>query len=410
MRFTLRGARLVDATTDLPVGDITIDNAQIQAVGDAHDVQDVQDMQDASGQVIDAADTIVTPGFIDVHTHGGGGFNLHTTDVGEIHSYLRWVAGTGVTSCLMAVVGVPNAVPLEQLSTAVRAIEQTKMAQQVVGAEPLGIHMEGPYFSVVRRGAHPPVWLRKPNEAETERVLEVAAGYLRLITLAPELPGAHAMIRRLIEAGVTVSLGHSDADYEQALEAIRLGTTHATHCFNAMRPLHHRHPGPLAAIAESPQVRGELIADGIHVHPAMMQVLVKILGPERTVVITDAQACAGEPNGVFEFAGQHVHMAEGAARLDDGSLAGSVLTMDRALRNMIQFTGVTLSDAVGMQTLNPAAAIQAADRKGRLRRGYDADLVLLDRELNLQATICRGTVTFATEQWCQRLAALQGQG
>ena len=398
MRFTLRGARLVDATTDLPVGDITIDNAQIQAVGDVHD---------APGQVVDATNTVVMPGFIDVHTHGGGGFNLHTTNVGEIHSYLRWVAGTGVTSCLIAVVGVPNAIPLEQLRTAVQAIEQTREAKQVVSAEPLGIHMEGPYFSVVRRGAHPPVWLRMPDEDETERVLEITRGHLRLITLAPELPGAHAMIRRLIEAGVTVSLGHSDADYEQAQEAIRLGVTHATHCFNAMRPLHHRHPGPLAAIAESSQVRGELIADGIHVHPALMQILVKILGPERTIVITDAQACAGIPGGVFEFAGQRVHMAEGAARLDDETLAGSVLTMDLALRNMMQFTGVSLSDAVRMQTLNPATAIQVADRKGRLHVGYDADLVLLDNELNLQATICRGTMTFATEQWCQRLAHLQ---
>jgi N-acetylglucosamine-6-phosphate deacetylase len=398
MRFTLRGARLVDATTDLPVGDITIDNAQIQAAGDA---------QDTPGQVVDATNTIVMPGFIDVHTHGGGGFNLHTTNVGEIHSYLRWVAGTGVTSCLIAVVGVPNAIPLEQLRTAVRAIEQTRNAKQAASAEPLGIHMEGPYFSVMRRGAHPPVWLRMPNEAETERVLEVTRGHLRLITLAPELPGAHTMIRRLIEAGVTVSLGHSDADYEQAQEAIQLGVTHATHCFNAMRPLHHRHPGPLAAIAESSQVRGELIGDGIHVYPALMQILVKILGPERTIVITDAQACAGIPDGIFEFAGQRVHMADGAARLDDDTLAGSVLTMDLALRNMMQFTGVSLSDAVRMQTLNPAIAIQVADRKGRLHVGYDADLTLLDSELNLQATICRGTVTFATEQWRQRLAQLQ---
>jgi N-acetylglucosamine-6-phosphate deacetylase len=398
MRFTLRGARLVDATTDLPIGDITIDNAQIQAVGDA---------QDALGQVVDATDTIVTPGFIDVHTHGGGGFNLHTTSVGEIHSYLRWAAGTGVTSCLIAVVGVPDAIPQEQLHTAVQAIEQTREAKQVSGAEPLGIHMEGPYFSVVRRGAHPPSWLRLPNEAETERLLEITAGHLRLITLAPELPGAHAMIHRLVEAGVTVSLGHSDADYEQAQEAIRLGVTHATHCFNAMRPLHHRHPGPLAAIAESPQVRGELIGDGIHVHPALMHILVKILGPERTIVITDAQACAGRLDGFFEFAGQRVHVEEGAAHLDDGTLAGSALTMDLALRNMLKFTGVSLSDAVRMQTLNPAATIGVDDCKGRLYVGYDADLLLLDNELNLQATICRGTVTFATEQWCKRLAPLE---
>ncbi len=397
MRFTLRGPRLVDATTDLAVGDITIDNTRIEAVGDPlHD----------AGEVIDATDAIIMPGFIDVHTHGGGGFNLHTTDVEEIHSYLRWTAGTGVTSCLVAVVGVPNAIPSEQLRTVVQAIEQTKRRERAIGAEPLGIHLEGPYINVARRGAHPPSWLRIPNEAETEDVLATAGGYLRLITLAPELPGAPAMIRRLVEAGVTVSIGHTDVDYEQALEAIQLGATHMTHCFNAMRPLHHRYPGPLAAVSDSLRVYGELINDGIHVHPALVRILVRFLGPQRTIIITDAQACAGMRGGTFEFAGQRVHVIDGAARLDDGTLAGSVLTMDLALRNMLKFTSVSLSDAVRMQTLNPAESIKVADRKGRLQAGYDADLVIMDRDLNLQATICHGAVTFATDQWRERVALL----
>jgi N-acetylglucosamine-6-phosphate deacetylase len=397
MRFTLRGPRLVDATTDIAVGDITIDNARIEAIGDS---------QHDAGQVIDASDAIIMPGFIDVHTHGGGGFNLHTTDAEEIHSYLRWTASTGVTSCLIAVVGVANALPSEQLHTAAQAIEQAKRRERATGAEPLGIHLEGPYINVARRGAHPPSWLRIPNEAETEEVLAAAGGYLRLITLAPELPGAAAMIRRLIEAGVTVSIGHTDADYEQTLEAIRLGATHMTHCFNAMRPLHHRHPGPLAAVSESPQVYGELIGDGVHVHPALMHILVKFLGPERTIIITDAQGCAGMHGGTFEFAGQRVHVVDGAARLDDETLAGSVLTMDLALRNMLRFTGISLSEAVRMQTLNPAEAAKVADRKGRLQAGYDADLVIMDRDLNLQATICRGAVTFTTDQWRERIALL----
>jgi N-acetylglucosamine-6-phosphate deacetylase len=396
MRFTLRGPRLVDATTDIAVGDITIDNARIEAIGDS---------QHDAGLVIDTSDAIIMPGFIDVHTHGGGGFNLHTTDAEEIHSYLRWTASTGVTSCLIAVVGVANDIPREQLHTAAQAIEQAR--ERATGAEPLGIHLEGPYINVARRGAHPPSWLRIPNEAETEEVLAAAGGYLRLITLAPELPGAAAMIRRLIEAGVTVSIGHTDADYEQALEAIRLGATHMTHCFNAMRPLHHRHPGPLAAVSESPQVYGELIGDGVHVHQALMHILVKFLGPERTIIITDAQGCAGMHGGsFFEFAGQRVHVVDGAARLDDETLAGSVLTMDLALRNMLKFTGVSLSEAVRMQTLNPAESAKVADRKGRLQVGYDADLVIMDRDLNLQATICRGALTFATDQWRERVASL----
>jgi N-acetylglucosamine-6-phosphate deacetylase len=396
MRFTLRGARLVDATTDMSESDITIDGTRIQAVGRTHDAVD---------NVIDAVGSIVMPGFIDVHTHGGGGFNLHTTNAEEIHSYTQWVTTTGVTSFLIGVVGVPSAIPEEQLKAAATAIEdfETRGGQ---GAKPLGIHLEGPYINVKRRGAHLPSWLRTPSEAETEHVLALANGHLRLITLAPEIPGASAMIRRMLDAGVTVSMGHTDADYEQACEAIQLGVTHVTHCFNAMRPIHHRSPGLIEAIVEAEQVRGELIADGVHVHPAVMDVLVKLLGPQRTIVITDALAGAGIPDGVFEFAGQAAQVICGAARLADGTLTGSVLTMDQALRNMLEITKVSLPEAVGMLTINPALSIKAAECRGLLRNGFDADLLIFDTSLNLQATICRGTMAFATDAWRERLAIL----
>jgi N-acetylglucosamine-6-phosphate deacetylase len=403
MRFTLRGARLVDATTDIPDGDITIDGTYIQAVGDASEAETFG----ATGKSIDAANMIVMPGFIDVHTHGGGGFNLHTPDAEEIGAYARWVPQTGVTSFLAGVVGTPGALPEEQLCAAVKALGRYELHEQVGGAaELLGIHLEGPYISLHRRGAHAPEWLRKPDPAETERVLELTQGHLRLITLAPELPGAPAMIRRLVEAGVTVSIGHTDATYEQACEAIQLGATHMTHCFNAMRPLHHRNPGPIAAIAKDPKVRGELIADGVHVHPAIMNVLVKALGPERTIVITDALAAAGINDPTFDFAGQPAQVICGAARLADGTLTGSVLTMDQALRNMLEMTASTLQEVVGMLTTNPAHAVRVADRKGCLQTGYDADLLIYDTSLNLQATICCGTLTFATDVWRERLRGL----
>lgn len=392
MRFTLRGAHLVDAVTEIPDTDIAIDGAHIQAVGYS---------SAAPGNIIDATGMIVMPGFIDVHTHGGGGFNLHTASAEEIRSYARWVPTTGVTSFLIGVVGTPGALPEEQLSAAVAAIDYSG-----VGAEPLGIHLEGPYINVVRRGAHMPAWLRMPDVTETELVLTLAQGHLRLITLAPELPGASAMIRRLVDAGITVSIGHTDATYEQALEAIQLGITHMTHCFNAMRPIHHHTPGPIEAIVQAPQVLGELIADGVHVHPATMNVLVKILGPERIIVITDALAAAGISDAEFDFAGQAAQVICGAARLADGTLTGSVLTMDQALRNMLQMTAVSLQQAVGMLTLNPARAAQVSERKGRLQAGYDADLLIFDTSLTLQATICRGTLAFATDMWRERLQAL----
>jgi len=389
MGFTLRGVRLIDAQKELFDTDITIDGTQIQAIRHSSDTQ---------GDIIDAADMIAMPGFIDVHTHGGDGFNLHTVDAEEIREYARWVATTGVTSFLIGVVGTEGSLPEKQLSAAVDAIENMS-----TGAEPLGIHMEGPYINVIRRGAHLPEWLRMPDVAETERVLALTKGHLRLITLAPELPGASAMIRQLVNTGVTVSIGHMDATYQQALEAIPLGITHITHCFNAMRPIHHRMPGPIEAIAQAEQVQGELIADGIHVHPATMNILVRILGPKRLVVITDAQAGAGVPNATFNFAGRPLKVTRGAARLSDGTLAGSVLTMDLALRNMLQMTEVSLQEAVGMLTLNPAQAAHVSERKGLLQGGYDADVLLFDTELNLQATICRGTLVFATDTWRERI-------
>ena len=395
MRFTLHDARLIDATSDIAHSDITVVGTQIHALSHPGDVAGEQ------GNIIDASDMLVVPGFIDVHTHGGGGYNLHTTDADEIRGYARWAPETGVTSFLIAVVGVPDSMPEKQLRTAVEALQS-----RTAGAEPLGIHLEGPYISVARRGAHPTSWLRVPNESETEQLLALADGHLHLITLAPELPGATAMIRRLVDAGITVSMGHTDVTYEQAQEAIQLGITHVTHCFNAMRPLLHRAPGPLAAAAKAHGVYGEVIADGVHVHPAAVNALVKLLGPERTILITDALAAAGVPDVSFDFAGQPATVIHGAARLADGTITGSILTLDQALRNILQMTEVTLPQAVGMLTLNPARAAQVSHRKGRLQAGYDADLLIFDSSLTLQATFCCGAVAFARKEWQERLAVL----
>ncbi len=390
MRITLHNARLVDALGEREHSTLTYEGTRITALGSS----------DGAGTTVELQGATVIPGFVDVHTHGGGNFNLHTVDPEEIRAYARWAPSTGTTAFLAGVVGVPNGLPEAQIRAAM-------VDTAGDGAELLGIHMEGPYINVDRRGAHDPAWLRLPDAAETERLLELARGRLKLITIAPELPGAEAMIRRLVAAGVTISIGHTDVTYEQARATIPLGITHATHCFNAMRPLQHRAPGPLGAIVEAEQVCGELIADGVHVHPAALRIMIRALGPERTVVVTDGLACAGLSDAEFTFGGQRARVVDGVARLEDGTITGSVLTMDQALRNVVSFAGVSLGEAVAMLTRNPARSAGAADRKGLLEPGYDADLLILDGDLRLQATLCRGKLAFAAEPWRDRLAPIE---
>jgi len=393
MRYTLAGALVIDNRQRRSECQVVIEGTRIEAIG--HEVA-------PAGAVIDARDALVVPGFIDVHTHGGGGFALHTENPDEIEGYARWAPRSGTTAFLVAVVGVPGGLPEPQLLAAVEAIDRHRG-----GAQPVGIHLEGPYINPKRRGAHHLSWLRRPDVGEIERVLELSRGWLRLATLAPELPGADLLIRQLVDAGVTVSIGHTDATYEQARRAIALGIRHATHCFNAMPPLLHRAPGPLGAIIEVEDVTGELVGDCIHVLPPAMRALIRALGPDRTVVVTDAQPAAGLPEGAtFSFGGLTARVVGGVARLSDGTIAGSVVTMDQALRNLVEQVGVALEDAVAMLTANPARVAGVAARKGQLRPGYDADLVVLDRDLRVHATICRGRVAFATYDWRQRLAGL----
>jgi N-acetylglucosamine-6-phosphate deacetylase len=391
MPFSLFNARLVDAAGEVAPGAISIAGARIEAVAPGA----------APVAGIDLAGAIVTPGFVDVHVHGGGGFNLHSSEVSEIQAYARWAPTTGTTAFLAGVVGVPGGLPDAQVRAVVAAARQ-----DAPGAEILGIHLEGPYLNPVRRGAHHPAWLRLPSEEETAYLLAVSEGYLKLMTLAPELPGGDVMITQLVDAGVTVSIGHTDASYEQARAAIPLGIRHATHCFNAMRPLLHREPGPLGAICEADQVQGELIADGVHVHPATARALIRALGAGRMVVVTDALPAAGLTEAIFTFGDQPAQIVGGVARLADGTIAGSLLTMDQGLRNVWAFAGGSLSEAIGMLTLNPARDAGVAGRKGLLQPGYDADLLILDGELQLQATICRGRLAFATPAWQPRLSAV----
>jgi len=349
----------------------------------------------AGARTFDLTGLILAPGFIDIHVHGGGGFSLITEDPDEIRSYARWVASRGVTGFLATLVGAPLTQMERWLAAAVAAGEGLPAGQAGVdgGARLLGVHLEGPFVNPARRGALPAEGLRPPDVAEFLALAEAAQGRLKVITLAPELTGARDVIAAACQRGIVVSMGHTDATYEQALEAVEWGVRQATHCFNAMRPFHHRDPGCLGAILSSPRLTAELIADGVHVHPGAMALLLAAKGPQGTILVTDGIAAAGLADGAYSLAGEAIQVRGDVASLPNGTLAGSVVTMDQAVRKVVSASGgglAPLGEAVRMASTVPAAALGLGQRLGRIAPGFAADLVALDESLQVAMTFVGG--------------------
>jgi len=378
MLTALLNARVLTPDEELAGATVVIRDGRIEAVGAGL-------APPAGAQTFDLTGLTLVPGFIDIHVHGGGGFSLITEDPDEIRSYARWVVSHGVTGFLATLVGAPLPQMKRWLAAAVAAGEGVEG-----GARPLGVHLEGPFVNPVRRGALPAEGLRPPDVAEFVSLAEAAQGRLKVTTLAPELPGAADLIAAARERGVAVSMGHTDATYEQALEAIEWGVRQATHCFNGMRPFHHRDPGCLGAILSSPMLSAELIADGVHVHPGAMALLLAAKGPQRTILVTDGIAAAGLADGAYSLAGEAIQVRDGVASLPDGTLAGSVVTMDQAVRNIVRLGLAPLAQAVRMASSNPAAALGLGQRLGRVAPGFAADLVALDESLQVAMTFVGG--------------------
>lgn len=324
----------------------------------------------------------ILPGLIDVHVHGGGGFHMMGATYEQVDGMSRFHARHGTTAFLATTATDTNERLRRALRNAAAAIRQG-----VSGAALIGVHLEGPYLNVKRCGAQDPETIRLPDPEEMEQFLADAEGTIRLVTLAPEMAGGLELARRLAERGITVSLGHSDATYEETREAVRAGATHTTHHFNGMRPLHHREPGLSGAGMALPELTTELIADGIHVHPAVAGLLFEVKGAGKLCAITDAVGCAGLPDGVYG----DVRLQNGEVWLLDGSsLAGSTLTMIRALRNLQAFTGRGLEEVLPCFTEVPARQAGVGDRKGSLTAGKDADFIVVDDGLELAATYVGG--------------------
>ena len=330
----------------------------------------------------DLPDSVVVPGFVDMHVHGGGGASY--TEAHGIAGAAGFHLQHGTTTTLASLVTVG---PAELIAGARALAEQTRQGAIA------GIHLEGPWLSPAHCGAHDRTQMRDPDAAEIDAVLAVGGDAIRMVTLAPELQGSEWAIRRFLDAGVVVAVGHTDATYEQARHAITLGATVGTHLFNAMPALHHREPGPALALLEDPRVTVEIIADGVHLHPAVVRSVIEAVGPGRVALVTDAVAAAGSGDGSFLLGTVPIDVVSGVARVRGTStIAGSTATMDQLFRTVAGLglnADAGLAAAVQMTSATPALAL-GLDQVGSLRPGYDANLVVLDDDLQTKAVMVRG--------------------
>lgn len=347
----------------------------------------------AGAQTVDFQDAILAPGFVDIHIHGGAGYDAMNADTAGRSEMERLLAAHGVTSYFPTTVTAPVDQTLSALDRLAEAIERAEHGRDgdERRAQPLGIHLEGPFISHLRRGVHPPASLLRPTLQMFDDFWQAARGRIRMMTIAPELEGAKEVIAEAAQRGVCVSLGHSNADLNATRAGVAAGARHVTHGFNAMRPLDHREPGIIGAMLTDSRLSADIIADGIHLDPIIVELFLRAKGPDAAVLITDATAATGMPDGHYRLGSLEVEVKDGRC-MSEGRLAGSVLTMDCAVRNVMQFAGLDLQQAVRPASLNPAQAAGLADR-GKLAVGAKADIVVLTPVGEVKATMARGVLT-----------------
>lgn len=336
--------------------------------------------------IYDFGPNYICPGFIDLHVHGCGGADVMDADRGALERMSLALAEGGTTSFLATTMSASR----EALSGAVKNLTAVG-ARGVGGAQVIGIHLEGPFLNPIKKGAHSEKYLRLPDVDELKEYIDAGRGMLRMITLAPELPGAAKVIECAKSVGMTVSLGHSNATITQVEEASGAGLTHVTHAFNAMAGFHHRDPGTTGAILSMKQLTVDVITDGIHVHPSVVKILVHSKKLHRVCAITDCIRAGRMGDGVFELGGQKVTVKNGVSYLEDGTISGSTMSMAQAIQNMVEKVGLTLPEAVQMVTANPAGVLGISDR-GVIEAGKKADIVVLDHKFNVLMTIIGGQV------------------
>lgn len=348
----------------------------------------------AAAKVKDFGDAILVPGFVDIHIHGGAGHDVMNDDLAGLAAMEQLLASHGVTGYFPTTVTAPVDQTCSALDRLAQAIERAEQSAPAGRARPLGIHLEGPFISHLRRGVHPSADLLRPTIEMFDRFWRAASGRIRMMTIAPELDGATEVIAEAAQRGVCVSLGHSNADLDATRVGIAAGARHCTHGFNAMRPLDHREPGIVGAMLTDSRLSADIIADGIHLDPSVVKLFLTAKGHDLSVLITDATAATGMPDGRYRLGSFEVEVKNGRC-MADGKLAGSVLTMDRAVRNVMQFAGWNLQQAVRLASVNPARVAGLGGR-GKLEAGCKADIVVLTPAGEVKAAIVGGVMAEST--------------
>ena len=385
MRTVLTAERLWDGTSLLDHPVVLIEDGRIAAISTRADGE-----MPGRARVLDFPGSTLAPAFFDVHFHGAKGHDVMEATVEAIAAIGSFLASHGTGSFLATTVTAPLDATLRALAGLAKLLAQPPVEGQ---AQPIGIHLEGPFLSHVKRGVQPAEHLLAPDMATFDRLCEAAEGRVRLMTLAPELPGAVELAAHATSRGVRVSLGHSNATAAETRAAIVAGAVSATHTFNAMRPLDHREPGILGTVLTCDSLFAELICDGIHVAPEMVKLWWKAKGAERAILVTDAMSATGMPDGEYHLGGFAVEVSHGRA-MARGVLAGSVLTLDRALTNFMEFTGAPLEHALRLLTVNPASMTGLDDLAGSVAVGQPANLVAVDGAGKLVGSVVHGKTAF----------------
>lgn len=356
-------------------GSVLVENGKIKEINP----KNVQD-----SEVIDAEGMYLSPGFIDVHIHGAGGYDTMDGTYEAINEIAKTICKFGTTSFTPTTMTVA----VEDIRKSMGVIKEAKI-NGTDGANVLGAHLEGPFISPNAIGAQNPNFLQAPSIDTYNKIVGDCDDAVVSITIAPEVDGAKELIKYLSDKGIVCSIGHTKATYEEAIDGIKCGCSHSTHLYNAMTPFTHRAPGVVGATFDS-DITTETISDGIHIAYPALRVAYKQKGTDKVLLITDAMMACGMPNGIYSLGGQEVNVENGAARIKSGSLAGSILTLDKAVRNVYNNSDYPLNEVVKMASYNGAKHCNVEDRKGLIKKGYDADLVIFDADINVKKVIVNG--------------------